>query len=119
MNSHTGLDCECTQTILQTIYQSHSKVQYDVSPVHDGGLLAVCETSVDPQNFPQISAVSGYPAEVHEGRRRPSTVACPIYFKFKLASSGLNYANSFYIKPKFDTYGRYDNNKIKNIVKLH
>ena len=53
-NSHTGLDCECTQpmspyTTLTMIYQSHSAVQYEPSPVHahfkDCGLLAVYEQS--------------------------------------------------------------------------
>jgi len=50
-----------------------------------------------------------------------------ILFKYKLASSSLNYANSFYIKPKLDTHARVPiyitcrkkDNIIENIVNLH
>jgi len=37
-NSHTGLECDCTQTMspwtLKMIYKSYNTIQYDVSPAH-------------------------------------------------------------------------------------
>jgi hypothetical protein len=79
------------------------RCQSSTCELKDGGLLAVCEPSVELLNFLNVRL---FPVTTRKFTKdADDPILClSSTFKYKLASSNLNYANSFYIKPKLDTH---------------